>query len=103
MNKEQFMKAVNESEKPVLVEFQAPWCVYCKRLASAMEVVEKQYGDTLTIGFVDIDAEPELENQEDIQVIPTLALYQNGRRLDTVVNPGSKAKIDQFIAETLGK
>lgn len=102
-NKEQFLKAVNQGEKPVLVEFQAPWCMYCKRLASTMEVVAKQYADTLTVGFVNIDNEPELEEREEIELVPTLVLYKNGKRLGSIVNPDSKAKIDAFIRETLEK
>ena len=101
LTKDLFTKTIHEAEKPVLVEYQAPWCVYCKRLESVMQAVEKQYADTLTIGFVNIDDEPALEEQENIELIPTLALYRDGKRLGTIVNPDSKAKIDTFIRETL--
>ena len=46
--------------KMVLVEFSAPWCVYCRRLAPAMEKVAEEYKDILTVGTVNIDNEPEL-------------------------------------------
>ena len=101
LTKDLFTKTVTEGSKPVLVEFQAPWCMYCRRLASAMNAVEKQYADTLTVGFVNIDEEPQLEEQENIELVPTLVLYQNGKRLGTLVNPDSKAKVDAFIQEKL--
>ena len=101
LTKDTFTKTVNESSRPVLIEFQAPWCMYCRRLASAMAVVEKQYGDALAVGYVNIDEEPELEEQEEIELIPTLVLYKDGKRLGSLVNPDSKAKIDAFIQEHL--
>lgn len=103
LNREMFDKLVNSSEKPVLVEFMAPWCMYCKRLASTMETVKKQYEKILNIGFVNIDNEPGLEEQEGIELVPTLVLYHGGKRLGVLVNPDSKAKIDRLIAENMDR
>ena len=68
--------------KMVLVEFSAPWCVYCRRLAPAMEKVAEEYKDILTVGTVNIDNEPELARREKIEVVPTLVLYKNGQAVD---------------------
>lgn len=83
--------------KMVLVEFSAPWCVYCRRLASAMEKVAEEYKDILTVGTVNIDNEPELARREQIEVVPTLVLYKNGQAVDSIVGPGSKAAVEAFI------
>ena len=64
--------------KMVLVEFSAPWCVYCRRLAPAMEKIAEEYKDILAVGSVNIDNEQELARQERIEVVPTLVLYKNG-------------------------
>ena len=56
--------------KMVLVEFSAPWCVYCRRLAPAMEKIAEEYKDILTVGSVNIDNEQELARQERIEVVP---------------------------------
>ena len=61
--------------KTVLVEFSAPWCVYCRRLAPAMEKIAEEYKDILTVGSVNIDNEQELARQERIEVVPTLVLW----------------------------
>ena len=103
LNQELFNQYMQGEDRPLLVEFTAPWCMYCRRLASAMETVEKQYADTLHIGFVNIDEQEALSDREGVEVIPTLKLYRGGKCLGTVVNPPSKAKIDQFIAETLNQ
>ena len=102
MNKELFTSAVS-ADKPVLVEFWAPWCTYCRRIAPALSKVDAQYSDTLTIGQVNIDDVPELAQQEGIELIPTMIIYRNGEALGSIVAPESKAKIDSFIQETLAK
>ena len=83
-------------DKMVLVEFSAPWCVYCRRLAPAMEKIAEEYKDILTVGSVNIDNEQELARQERIEVVPTLVLYKNGQAVDSIVGPGSKAAVEDF-------
>ena len=83
--------------KTVLVEFSAPWCVYCRRLAPAMEKIAEEYKDILTVGSVNIDNEQELARQERIEVVPTLVLYKNGQAVDSIAGPGSKAAVEAFI------
>jgi len=102
MNQDLFNQFIS-AEKPVLVEFWAPWCVYCRRISPALEKLQEQLGAELTIAQVNIDEEPLLANQEQIEVIPTLILYQNGQALDSIVAPESKAKIEEFINRTLNK
>lgn len=102
MNRELFNKAI-QSDKPVLVEFWAPWCVYCRRIVPALEKVAEQYSDRLAVGQVNIDEEPQLAAQEQVEVIPTLVLYRGGKALGSVVAPESKARIEAFINETLGE
>ena len=98
-----FDKYVKSGEQPVLVEFWAPWCVYCRRIAPALGKVDEQHGDKLVVAQVNIDEVPLLASREQIEVIPTLILYRGGEALGSVVAPESKAKIEEFIAETLGE
>ena len=100
MNAESYRK-YTQAEQPVLVEFSAPWCVYCRRLAPALESVAEEYRDTLVFGAVNIDDEPELAQSEKIEVVPTLLIYQNGQVLGSIVAPESRAQLVAFIEETL--
>ena len=100
MNAESYRK-YTQAEQPVLVEFSAPWCVYCRRLAPALESVAEEYRDTLVFGAVNIDDEPELAQSEEIEVVPTLLIYQNGQVLGSIVAPESRAQLVAFIEETL--
>ena len=96
INRNQFEEMVH-SGKTVLVEFSAPWCVYCRRLAPSLESVAEEYKDTLVFTAVNIDDEPELARRENIEVVPTLVLYKNGQAVDTIVGPGSQAAVEAFI------
>ena len=100
MNRKNFYKAM-QGDRPVLVEFWAPWCVYCRRIIPALEKIAQQNEGVLEIGKINIDDEPKLAAQENIEVIPTLVLYRGGKALGSVVAPESKASIEAFINETL--
>ena len=97
MNQEQFKQLIRE-EKPVLVDF---WALV--RLLPedrpAYEKIGEEYADSLVVGKINIDEEPRLAGAEGIAVIPTLVLYRNGKAVDSVTAPGSKAEIDRFIQE----
>jgi len=101
MNQKLFDKYVQEGQELVLVDFWAPWCVYCRRIAPAYEKIAEQYGNRLAVAKVNIDEEPLLANQEQIEVIPTLVLYRGGKALGSIVAPESKAAIEEFIQEHL--
>ena len=100
MNAESYRK-FTQAKQPVMVEFSAPWCVYCRRLAPALESVAEEYRDTLVFGAVNIDDDPELAQSEKIEVVPTLLIYQNGQVLGSIVAPESRAQLVAFIEETL--
>lgn len=101
LNKELFDNYSNDNNKPVLVDYWAPWCVYCRRIAPALNILAEQYKDSLIIGKINIDDEQELAVQEQIEVIPTLVIYRGGQALGSIVAPESKAQIEAFIKETL--
>ena len=101
MNNEQFRNYMNEG-KAMLIDYWAPWCVYCRRIAPAYEKIALQYGDRLVVAKINIDEEPVIAHQEKIEVIPTLVLYEGGQAVASIVAPESKAKIEEFINENMG-
>ena len=100
INKNNFQEEVLGSEKPVLVDFWAPWCTYCRRIDPVLNKLADSREDVLIVK-VNIDEEPELASQERIEVIPTLVVYKEGFDLGSIVAPESKARIEEFLAEVL--
>ena len=100
MTKEQFQEMVS-SGKPVLVDFWAPWCGYCRRIGPAYDAVAGEQEGKLVVAKLNIDEAPRIADAEQIEVIPTLVLYRDGKAVNSIVAPESKAMIDRFIAESL--
>ena len=102
MNRELF-ENLKKKNTPVLVDYWAPWCGYCRRIEPVYDKIAEQYDNSLIVAKINIDEEPQLAEAEQIEVIPTLVLYRNGKAVDSIVAPESKARIDDFIFENLGE
>jgi thioredoxin 1 len=100
ISEKRFQELMNEG-KAVLVDYWAPWCGYCRRIGPAYDRIADQFSGELEVVKVNIDEAMDLARREQIEVIPTLVLYRDGKALASVVAPESKAAIEEFIRGNL--
>ena len=79
MNKQEILQYSKQSEKPVVVEFWAPWCVPCRLMTPALEKTARQYRDTVELMRVNADEHPQAVKDFGIMGIPAIVVISNGQ------------------------
>ena len=91
-----FHKEVLESEKPVLLDFWAPWCGPCRMFSPTVDSVAEERED-IKVGKINIDENIELANQFGVASIPTLVLVHNVRKKAASVGLRSKKDVLKML------
>ncbi|MBN1828117.1 MAG: thioredoxin [Deltaproteobacteria bacterium] len=97
-----FDKEILKSEKPVLVDFWAPWCGPCRAIGPIVETLAEEYGDSLKVAKVNVDDSAQTAASHNVRSIPTLILFKNGAAAETIVGLVSKDKIKGAIDKVIG-
>ncbi len=79
ITKDSFEKEVLKSDKPVFLDFWAPWCGFCTQLMPTVEELSGDYGDKMKFGKINIDEEPELAQKFGVMSIPVTMVVENGQ------------------------
>ena len=91
---ENFETEVLKSEKPILIDFWATWCGPCMRQGP---VVEELAQEGYSVGKVDVDQEPGLEQQFKIMSIPTLLIFKDGKEVQRFIGLTPKDTLRKFL------
>lgn len=95
LNKENFEENVLKNEKPVVVDFWAPWCGPCRMLSPVVDQVAEENAEVY-FGKVNVDEEKELASRYGIMSIPALVLFRDGKAVDSMVGFRPKERVEQF-------
>jgi thioredoxin 1 len=98
---EAFEKTVLQSNKPVIVDFWAPWCGPCRMVAPTLEKLAKEHAGKLLVAKVNTDEHPQWAQKFGVQGIPTMLFVSNGkvihRQVGALPEPMLRDVVDQFL------
>ncbi len=96
-----FDQAVLSQPSPVLVEFFAPWCGHCRRMAPIVEDVARDYAGQLRVVQVSVDENEQAPGRFGVTGVPTLIIFANGKEIDRTVGETSKEALEARIQQAL--
>ena len=93
-----FTREVVESDKPVLVDFWAPWCGPCRVMGPIIEGFAAKYGEKIRVGKLNVDENQTTAAGHEILSIPTLILFVDGKEAKKVVGAVAEKKLEEELA-----
>jgi thioredoxin 1 len=84
-SEDDFNARILQADKPVLIDFWAPWCGPCKMVAPELEAVADEYEGKAIVVKVNVDEQQGLANQYNVMSIPTLLLFKDGKETERIV------------------
>ena len=94
---ENFEKEVAKSDKLVLIDFWAPWCMPCRMMAPVLEEFADKHENEVVVAKVNVDDEPNLAREFNVDGIPCFILFKNGKAVRQTVGYQPRAGLEQLL------
>jgi thioredoxin 1 len=96
-----FDAEVLKSDKPVLIDFWAPWCGPCRAISPLVEDLAGKFGDKIKFVKCNVDENPITPGKYGIRSIPTLMFFKDGNVVEQVIGMVAKSKLEEVINKIL--
>ncbi|PWJ55770.1 thioredoxin [Quadrisphaera granulorum] len=97
-----FDTEVLQNDKPVLVDFWAPWCGPCRQVSPIIEEIAGEHAEVLDVVKVNTDENPRTSAAYGITSIPTLNVYKGGELVKQIIGARPKPVLERELAEFIG-
>jgi len=94
-----FEQEVIKSDKPVLVDFWAPWCGPCQMMGPVIEELAKEMGDKAKVGKCNVDENGDTSSKYGIMSIPALKIFKEGKVVKEFIGAQSKMILEKALEE----
>lgn len=102
ITQQNFEKEVLKSDKPVLIDFWAPWCMPCKIIAPTVEKLAEELKEKVKVSKSNVDESPDIATELSVMNIPTLVLFKDGKEVSRMIGVNSKEAIEAKIRSVIG-
>jgi thioredoxin 1 len=97
-----FDESVMKSDKPVVLDFWAPWCGPCRMMEPVLEEAATEWAAKITVGKVNVDENPATATKFDILSIPTVLVFSGGQVVKKLVGAMPKKRLAEELAPWVG-
>ena len=101
LNIKNWKNVILNSNIPVLVDFWAEWCGPCRMISPILEQLANSMERKVKVSKLNVDQNPEIAAEYNIQSIPSLVLFKNGKEINRIVGLSSREKHEKFVSTTL--